>query len=197
MKKLLILLMLFAFTPNAFAGEACKENQFAVVDLAKIERDSKKIKKFTEKIGKLRDDFYQKYQKDEKEITKMTEDLKAKSSAISPDQIKKEEAKIQEKIDVYSKEVQKRGKIFELASNMILEKLNKCVIEQVAKVSKSNKCKIAMQSSHVIYYSSDVADITRDVLEEFDDAGCDISVSDTSDYFKKAEKEIENFEKKK
>ncbi len=191
MRILLVTLALIAFSYSANAEESGVK--MAMVNMQKIEQKSSNIKKLVDVISEKRKKHYDEFQQMEKNITKDTEDLKAKASVLSSDKIKKEELEIQKKIDSYTRKIQQQSKIFELVEISVLKKLNECMLQQVNEIGKKQEYDLILQSSHVVFYSSKIRDITDLVVEKFDNTKCKI---DLQDYFKQAEKDLLDMEKR-
>lgn len=167
-----------------YSGAFATDTKVVIIDMSKIESDSKIIKKTLEEIKKLEDGYKKKIKEKEDAINKDVEKVRGKAGALSPDQVKKEEARIKKDVENYSKYGQNVQNIIEFIKLKTITELNKCVDNEIQNFASNNKIDMVMSVASVPYVSSKFADITEDIVKNFDKSGCKVKIED---YKKEAE----------
>ncbi|QED22820.1 OmpH/Skp family outer membrane protein [Candidatus Deianiraea vastatrix] len=191
MKFLLSLALIILSQAYAKATDTPKVST-GVINVRQFEESSKKVKSYKDAINKKKEKYQNELKRMGEEINADSSALQSKISALSAAQKKVEEGKIQSRIEQATKYAQRAKAIIELAESYSGEDLNKCIMRDVEKVSKSSGMDVVLNSNSVLFISDNIPDITEKVVKEFDNSSCKLDIDNN---FAKAKKDVENAEK--
>ncbi len=167
MKKILISLVLgLILNNNAFADD---EVRIATIDLEKIQSSSLVVNDVVKQIKAKEKEIQDKMSKEQKDLISKHKEIQEKQSVMSQEILKKKIDALQKQEQSMQEKMRLNGYVMESARMEVLQKIIPNYIRSAtAKVAKK-EYDIVMPVNSVFFVSSNIEDITPDVLSKLND----------------------------
>ena len=140
----------------------------AVVDLAKIMRDSKAAKSLQSQMKKHQEDFRASFKKQETSFRSQTEKLVKQRSVLSAEDFKKRQLALRKKIADAEIKFRKREQKIRQAGAKAQQELNQALQGIVAEAAKEEKVSLVVPKNMLLYSSGNTKDLTGKTLAALD-----------------------------
>ena len=141
----------------------------AVIDMQMILRDSRASKSVRPQMEKLRSSYRSAVRKEEETLREESERLRERGEVLSPDAYAKERRQYEIKARAAQTEFRARKQRIDQAYSAAIEKIQKTMIIEAAKIANERSLDLVLPKSIIILSAKDL-DITSEVLEHLDRA---------------------------
>ncbi len=171
MLKYILSLIIFV-SINANAQEAFKPPIVAVIEYAKIERNSKAWKGFEEQFEKVKDQYHADIKKRQDELQKRQQELQKEAGELSPEDFAVKEKEFRDDVVALQRETDLRKRNLDDVFNKVLRQFQINIASVTAEVAQERKVDIVLNKDvnipTLFFWSGDIA-ITDEVLKRFDE----------------------------
>ena len=166
------------------------ENKIAVVDVQQVLKDSLASQDVGSQIEKKRVAYQAAITKQENELKKEDAELTKQQSVLSPEAYQQKAKEFKSHVNDVQKDVQARRERLEKGYQEAVLQVQNVVLEIVSKLADEKGFSIAIPTSQILYYKSDM-NISKDVLERLNKRlpKIQVKISEASEGSKSSDKD--------
>ena len=156
---IIFLLALFIFVPTAYS-----ENKIVYLDLDSLVSNTKAGKTILNRLDKSKKDALSKFEKKEKELKKIENEIKSQKNIISEEELKKKLTEFRKEISIFNKDKQKVINEFNQKKKAEFEEFFKKITPIIEKYASEKNIDIILDRKNV-FVASKKKDITKEIIE--------------------------------
>ena len=161
-KFIIFLLVLFIFVPSAFS-----ENKIVYLDLDSLVSNTKAGKTILNRLEKSKKDALSKFEKKEKELKKIENEIKSQKNIISEEELKKKLTEFRKEISIFNKDKQKVINEFNQKKKAEFEEFFKKITPIIEKYVNENKIDMVLDKKN-IFVASKKKNVTQEIIKIID-----------------------------
>ena len=161
-KFIIFLLVLFISVPTAFS-----ENKIVYLDLDSLVSNTKAGKKILNRLEKSKKDALSKFEKKEKELKKIENEIKSQKNIISEEELKKKLMEFRKEISTFNKDKQKVVNEFNQKKKAEFEEFFKKITPIIEKYVNEKKIDIVLDKKN-IFVASKKKNVTQEIIKIID-----------------------------
>ena len=161
-KFIIFLLVLFISVPAAFS-----ENKIVYLDLDSLVSNTKAGKKILNRLEKSKKDALSKFEKKEKELKKIENEIKSQKNIISEEELKKKLMEFRKEISTFNKDKQKVVNEFNQKKKAEFEEFFKKITPIIEKYVNEKKIDIVLDKKN-IFVASKKKNVTQEIIKIID-----------------------------
>ena len=161
-KFIIFLLVLFISVPAAFS-----ENKIVYLDLDSLVSNTKAGKTILNRLEKSKKDALSKFEKKEKELKKIENEIKSQKNIISEEELKKKLMEFRKEISTFNKDKQKVVNEFNQKKKAEFEEFFKKITPIIEKYVNEKKIDMVLDQKN-IFVASKKKNITQEIIKIID-----------------------------
>ena len=161
-KFIIFLLVLFISVPAAFS-----ENKIVYLDLDSLVSNTKAGKKILNRLEKSKKDALSKFEKKEKELKKIENEIKSQKNIISEEELKKKLMEFRKEISTFNKDKQKVVNEFNQKKKAEFEEFFKKITPIIEKYVNEKKIDMVLDKKN-IFVASKKKNVTQEIIKIID-----------------------------
>ena len=161
-KFIIFLLVLFIFVPAAFS-----ENKIVYLDLDSLVSNTKAGKTILNRLDKSKKDALLKFEKKEKELKKIENEIKSQKNIISEEELKKKLTEFRKEISIFNKDKQKVINEFNQKKKAEFEEFFKKITPIIEKYVNEKKIDMVLDKKN-IFVASKKKNVTQEIIKIID-----------------------------
>ena len=159
---IIFLLVLFIFVPTAYS-----ENKIVYLDLDSLVSNTKAGKTILKRLDKSKKDALTKFEKKEKELKKIENEIKSQKNIISEEELKKKLMEFRKEISTFNKDKQKVVNEFNQKKKAEFEEFFKKITPIIEKYVNEKKIDIVLDKKN-IFVASKKKNVTQEIIKIID-----------------------------
>ena len=159
---IIFLLVLFIFVPTAYS-----ENKIVYLDLDSLVSNTKAGKTILKRLDKSKKDALTKFEKKEKELKKIENEIKSKKNIIFEKKLKKKLTEFRKEISIFNKDKQKVINEFNQKKKAEFEEFFKKITPIIEKYVNENKIDMVLDKKN-IFVASKKKNVTQEIIKIID-----------------------------
>ena len=161
-KFIIFLLVLFIFAPASYS-----ENKIVYLDLDSLVSNTKAGKTILNRLEKSKKDALSKFEKKEKELKKIENEIKSQKNIISEEELKKKLMEFRKEISTFNKDKQKVVNEFNQKKKAEFEEFFKKITPIIEKYVNENKIDMVLDKKN-IFVASKKKNVTQEIIKIID-----------------------------
>ena len=161
-RSIIFLLIFFIFIPAAYS-----ENQIVYLDLDNLVSNTKAGKTILNRLDKSKKDALLKFEKKEKELKKIENEIKSQKNIISEEELKKKLVEFRKEISTFNKDKQKVINEFNKKKKAEFEEFFKKITPIIEKYVNEKKIDMVLDKKN-IFVASKKKNITQEIIKIID-----------------------------
>ena len=161
-KFIIFLLVLFISVPAAFS-----ENKIVYLDLDSLVSNTKAGKTILNRLDKSKKDALSKFEKKEKELKKIENEIKSQKNIISEEELKKKLTEFRKEISIFNKDKQKVINEFNQKKKAEFEEFFKKITPIIEKYVNEKKIDMVLDKKN-IFVASKKKNVTQEIIKIID-----------------------------
>ncbi len=159
---IIFLLVLFIFVPTAYS-----ENKIVYLDLDSLVSNTKAGKTILNRLDKSKKDALTKFEKKEKELKKIENEIKSQKNIISEEELKKKLMEFRKEISTFNKDKQKVVNEFNQKKKAEFEEFFKKITPIIEKYVNEKKIDMVLDKKN-IFVASKKKNVTQEIIKIID-----------------------------
>ena len=159
---IIFLLVLFIFVPTAYS-----ENKIVYLDLDSLVSNTKAGKTILKRLDKSKKDALTKFEKKEKELKKIENEIKSQKNIISEEELKKKLTEFRKEISIFNKDKQKVINEFNQKKKAEFEEFFKKITPIIEKYVNEKKIDMVLDKKN-IFVASKKKNVTQEIIKIID-----------------------------
>ena len=159
---IIFLLVLFIFVPTAYS-----ENKIVYLDLDSLVSNTKAGKTILNRLDKSKKDALFRFEKKEKELKKIENEIKSQKNIISEEELKKKLTEFRKEISIFNKDKQKVINEFNQKKKAEFEEFFKKITPIIEKYVNENKIDMVLDKKN-IFVASKKKNVTQEIIKIID-----------------------------
>ena len=161
-KFIIFLLVLFIFAPASYS-----ENKIVYLDLDSLVSNTKAGKTILNRLEKSKKDALSKFEKKEKELKKIENEIKSQKNIISEEELKKKLMEFRKEISTFNKDKQKVVNEFNQKKKAEFEEFFKKITPIIEKYVNEKKIDMVLDKKN-IFVASKKKNVTQEIIKIID-----------------------------
>ena len=159
---IIFLLVLFIFVPTEYS-----ENKIVYLDLDSLVSNTKAGKTILNRLDKSKKDALTKFEKKEKELKKIENEIKSQKNIISEEELKKKLTEFRKEISIFNKDKQKVINEFNQKKKAEFEEFFKKITPIIEKYVNEKKIDMVLDKKN-IFVASKKKNVTQEIIKIID-----------------------------